>query len=54
MVIKMGMSEELYHRILWALQTLDKYHTTIAVNYPEDILSLMDDFCAWYETNGGK
>ena len=52
----MGMSEELYHRTVNALLFLQEFvqygdNADYNKEVYEDIDSLVDDFCAWWETN---
>lgn len=52
----MGMSEELYHRTMNALLYLKEFvywgdNADYNKEAEEDIDSLIDDFCAWWETD---
>lgn len=41
------MSEELYHRVYNAIYTAERWY----MPFNEDLEKLLDDFCAWYETD---
>lgn len=44
------MSEELYRRVCGAIITATEWD----IPFNENIDTLLDDFCAWYETDGGN
>ena len=47
----MGMSEELYHRVMAAIHCLDEFQQGFPSAMYIDTQDLIDDFCAWWETD---